>query len=283
MIKNLKYLLVVILSWVLALAVFYAGLNIWGNWHDEWSGYNASFSVSDGYCNIAVVPILGEIHSYGAKYDSYGNQTISTNISDTLTLIEQANWDPNIYGIMALIDSSGGTPVAAEMIAEKLKSSQLPVAAYIAESGTSAAYLIASAADTIVASPFADIGSIGVTMSYLDYSKQNAEQGIEYISLTSGKFKDYGNPDKPLTAEERQLLERDLSIWHDEFVQQIATNRKLPIIDVAHLADGSSLPGKLALEAKLIDTVGSTNSVKNWFSEQLNVTSEDIVFCQINL
>jgi protease IV len=155
-----------------------------------------------------------------------------------------------------------------------------PNAAYIIDSGTSAAYLIASAADTIIASPFSDVGSIGVTMSYLDYSKQNTTEGIEYISLTSGKFKDYGSPDKPLTADERVLFERDLAVWHDEFVNHVATNRNLPVEDVAKLADGSSLPGKLALEAKLVDYLGDKEVAKMWFAEQLDIPVEEVFFCE---
>ncbi len=53
----------------------------------------------------------------------------------------------------------------------------------------------------IISSPLADIGSIGVNMSYLDYSRQNEEQGIDYVTLSSGKFKDYTNPDRPLTLK----------------------------------------------------------------------------------
>lgn len=112
------------------------------------------------------------------------------------------------------------------------------------------------------------------------YYLLHAEQGIEYISLSSGKFKDYMNPDKELTTEERALLERDLAIWHDEFVKQVATNRNLPIEDVTKLADGSSLPSKLALEAKLIDTIGDKETVRNWFAEQLNLSPDEVIFCE---
>lgn len=270
----------ILLIAILLPVIFYVGLKLWGDWHDEWSGYNASNYIGDGYCNIAVVPILGEVHSYGVMYDEFGNEIVSTNMSDTLSLLGRAESEPGILGIMALIDTPGGSAAAAELIAAELKKSVMPNAAYIADSGTSAGYLIASGADTIIASPFSDVGSIGVTMSYLDYSKQNTEQGIDYVSLTSGKFKDYGTPDKPLTAEERTLLERDLSIWHDEFVRQVATNRDLPVEDVAKLADGSSMPGSLALEAKLIDAVGDKEVARKWFAEKLGLPSEEVVFCQ---
>ena len=155
----------------------------------------------------------------------------------------------------------------------------MPNAAYIVDSGASAAYLIASAADTIIASPFSDVGSIGITMSYLDYSAQNAAQGIEYISLASAKYKNYGDPDKPLTEEERALFERDLSVWHEALVAEVAENRNLPIEKIAKLADGSSMPGKLALEAGLIDAVGNREVARVWFANQLGMSPEEIVFC----
>lgn len=259
--------------------LFYTGLTLWGDWHDEWSGYNASTYIGNGYCNIAVLPVLGEVHSYGTIYDEFGNEVASTNMNQALTLLSQAETEPGILGVLALIDSPGGSAAAAKLIADQLQKSVMPNAAYIVDSGTSAAYLIATGADTIIASPFSDVGSIGVTMSHLNYAKQNEEEGIEYISLSSGKFKDYGSPDKVMTEEERTLLERDLSVWHDEFVKEVATNRDLPVEDITKLADGSSVPASLALEAKLVDAVGDKDVARNWFADKLNLAPEEVVFC----
>ena len=275
----LKILAPIILVAILIPAVLYVGLTIWGDWHDEWSGYNASTYIGDGYCNIAVLPIEGEVHGYGIVTDDYGNEMTSTNMNDAVSFLEQAEYEPGIYGVLALINSTGGSGAAAEQIATELKKSAMPNAAYIVDSGASAAYLIASAADTVIASPFADVGSIGVTMSYLDYSAQNEASGIEYVSLSYAIFKNYGDPDKPLTEEERSLLERDLSVWHDELVAQVAENRGLPIETVSRLADGSSMPGKLALEAGLVDAVGDREVARAWFAEKLGMSVEEVVFC----
>lgn len=235
-------------------------------------------------CNIAVIPILGDIIPYrGADMDGttyIENMPPSVNMEDTLTAIEIAESDPNIQGIMLRIDSTGGTPVSSEMIARALKKSTLPVASFITETGVSGAYLIATGADTIIASPFSDIGSIGVSMSYLDNSAQNKDAGLEFVSLASGKFKDSGIGDKPLSIEERALFERDLAMYHDEFVSQVASNRNLPVEAVAKLADGSTQPGKLALEIKLIDSLGDIETVRDWFAQTTGVESEDVVFCQ---
>ncbi len=276
----LKVVGVILLVSVILPVLFYVGLKIWGDWHDEWSGYNYSQYISDGVCNIAVIPVTGNLVTISDPASENEEESLSTSMSDTVSLISKAEQDPNIFGTLLFVDSGGGSAAAGEFIAAELMKSAMPTAAYILDVGASAAYLAATGADTIIASPFADVGSIGVTMSYLDYSKQNAKEGIEYVSLTSGKFKDYGSPDKSLTAEERILLERDLAIWHEEFVKQVATNRNLSIEEVVKLADGSSMPGKMALENKLIDQLGNKETVREWFAKQLVLKVEDVVFCQ---
>jgi len=125
-----------------------------------------------------------------------------------------------------------------------------------------------------------EIGSIGVNMSYLDKTAKNAKNGLRYVSLASARFKDYGSPDKPLTFAERTLLERDLKIYHEQFVKEVAENRNLPIEQVAKLADGSSMPGALALENKLIDFLGDQETARDWLAEKLEISPKEVVFCE---
>lgn len=281
----LKYVGVIVL-WVAGLlGAFWIGLQLYGSWHDEWSGYNASWQISDGECNIAVVSIDGEITTFPyvstSDLESTESTPIMTSMTETLSTLSTAeHYDENILGVLMLINSPGGSGAASKMIADDLKDSSMPNAAYVLDIAASGAYLIATGADRIFANPFSDIGSIGVTMSYLDYSKQNEDSGLEFVSLASGKFKDSGTPDKALTAEERALFERDLKIYHDVFVKEVAENRKLPVEAIAELADGSTLPAPLALEAKLIDQIGGKEDVRSWFAEQLGMDAEDVIFCQ---
>lgn len=279
-----KYVGVTVLVSVALLVIFSAGLEIFGSWHDEWSGWNASQYISDGVCNIAVIPIDGEITTFPYTMEGDGSgepAPLMTSMSETLGQLDIAkNYDPNIEGVLMLIDSPGGSPSASKLIADELKGTELPVAAYVLDVAASGGYYVATGADRIFANPYSDVGSIGITMSYLDNSKQNAEQGLEFVSLSSGKFKDSGTTDKPLTAEERALFERDLKIYHDTFVKDVALNRNLPVEDVAKLADGSTLPAPLALEAKLIDQIGGKEDARKWFAEQLGMSVEDVVFCQ---
>ncbi|OGG58922.1 hypothetical protein A3C89_03485 [Candidatus Kaiserbacteria bacterium RIFCSPHIGHO2_02_FULL_50_50] len=263
---------------ILFLALFSTSLIIWGNWNDEWNGYYAEAPlVSDGSCNIAVIPVMGEIGIGYTPEETVGEFVGADSVVADIAL---AASDPAIAGILLQIDSPGGTPVAAEIIASAIKNSELPTIALIREIGTSAGYLVASAADMILASPFSDVGSIGVTMSYLENVAQNEQDGLRYVPLTSAIYKDYGSPNKPLTTDERALLERDLKIYHDHFVALVAENRELSITEVAALADGSSMPGSLALEHKLIDRLGDKQTAQEIFAKHLEIPEDEVVFCE---
>ena len=283
--KTVKEEIYLMLAWAITVLVFFfIGLWGYGAWNDEWSGYNASEEISDGLCNIAVLSIAGEIIPYsGANKDGMTFESElppTSNPDDVLALLRKAEADQNILGVIVPIDSPGGTGVASEIIANALKNLSLPTVVLIRESAASGGYLVATGADTIIASPLSDVGSIGITMSYLDDSEKNAKEGLRFVSLSSGKFKDYTSPDKPLTADERVLLERDLKIYHDQFVKEVSENRNLPIEDVAKLADGSSMPGELALKNKLIDAIGDQETARAWFAGEFGVSSEEIIFCE---
>ncbi len=258
---------------------FYMGLRMWGGWYDEWSGYTASQYVSDGICNIAVIPLMGDVYGDGPMYDEYGNLASSADPDTFSAALRKAESDSYILGVMVAINSPGGSPVGGEMIANYLLRSPLPSAAVIRDIGTSAAYLAATGADTIIASELSDVGDIGITMSYLDYSAQNELDGVEFVSLASVPYKDYGNPNRPLTDEERSLFERDLALFHEVFVRQVSVNRGLPQEEVARVADGSSLPASMALEAKLIDSLGDEETARAWFAEQLGLEEREVVLC----
>jgi protease IV len=265
--------LVATVLFILIFISVWGSLQIYGTWHDEWSGYNSNQYVSNGMCNVARLQITGDIIPYTSEEAS------GTSGDDVRNFLHFAERDSNIVAVIATVDSYGGAPAAGETIATEFKMSPLPVVAYIRESAASAAYLAVSGSDAIAASPFADVGSIGVTMSYLDNTVQNANEGLSYVSLTSAPYKDYASPDRPMLPAERALIERDLKVWHDEFVKQVAANRKLDVAKVAALADGSSLPGVLAKEAGLVDYIGGEAEVLTELSEWLDIPVENLVIC----
>lgn len=234
-------------------------------------------------CNVVGITVRGPItvsaSGFAPEECLYGCEYI-TSSDEVLEYLNEARDNEDIKAILIDIESGGGEPVPSEEIAGAITQSGKPSVAWIRQVGASGAYWIASAADTIVASENSDVGSIGITMSYLDNVTQNEEQGLTYNSLSSGKYKDAGNPDRSLTDEELDLFRRDLAIIHTNFIAAVAVNRALPLEQVAALADGSTMLGAMALENGLIDAIGGQKEAYAALEEQIG---EEPVVCWAGL
>jgi len=267
---KLIFKIILFLGIVLTMVVF---------WHDQYNYHFGKYPEHTINClensNIAVIKIQGEIVTYGTELaDSENPETTTEDMISSETILDYLNQiekNNDIEAIIVEIDSFGGSPVASEEIMNALKKSSKPIATVVREVALSGGYLIATATDRIFASELSDIGAIGVTMSYLDYSQKNKEEGIIYQQLSSGKFKDTGDPDKALSAEEKELLMRDTNLMHEIFIRNVATNRNLDIEKVRELADGSSMLGMAAKENGLIDEIGDINDAKEWLENQLGI------------
>jgi len=235
-------------------------------------------SGSSGTCNVIGINLHGTVVTYipPTNSDDSNDTADMTSSDDILNYLEQAEADKDIKAIVLEIDSYGGSAVAAEEIANALKRVTKPTVAFIRDGGVSAAYWAATGADMIFASKNSDVGSIGVTMSYLDNVGQNQKEGFIYNQLSAGKFKDTGDPDKTLSWEEKNLLMRDINIVHQNFIKAVAENRNLDIKKVASLADGSTMLGEMALKNGLIDGIGRLFEAREYLKGKIG---EDVEVC----
>ncbi len=230
-------------------------------------------------CNVAFLQLHGELVTYtptdaeGQILEGYEDTTAS---EDVLYLLGEAEYADEIKGILIEVDSYGGSPAAAEEIANALKASQKPVAAFIRGAGLSAAYMAITPADQIFALKSSDVGSIGVTQSYLDNVSKNQSEGHSFVQLSAGKFKDAGLPDKPLTQEERELFMRDITILHENFIQTVSQNRNIAIEEIRKIADGSSVLGEQAQRLGLIDEIGDYDTALTYLED---VMGEEASVC----
>jgi protease-4 len=122
------------------------------------------------------------------------------------------------------------------------------------------------------------VGGIGVTGSYVETAGQTEKEGGVFVGITGGVLKDAGNSDKHITKEERAMLQRNVDILHEEFIKKVSENRNIPIEDVKKLADGSDMPGRMALENKLIDAVGDEDTALEWLKMKMN--GEEVITCE---
>lgn len=230
---------------------------------------------TDENCSVTGIELHGGVVTYVA-YHPEGDPSFDYDVSSSdyiFKMIKDSNDDDKIKAIVVEVDSGGGSPVAGEEIANAIKNSKKPVIAYIRSAGASAAYWAISGADKIFASKNSDIGSIGVTSSYLTNSVKNKKDGYTYEQLNTGKFKDSGNPDKPLTEEEKALFMRDLNIIYENFIQTVASNRNLSIQKVRAIADGSTVLGEKAKELGLIDEIGGLPEVEKYVENKIGEKS----------
>src|SRR5438067_3882773 len=100
-------------------------------------------------------------------------------------------------------------------------------------------------------------GSIGVIIQTLNYEQLFNKIGLASVVFKSGKFKDMLNGARPITPEERELVQSFVMKTYDKFLGIVAKERNIPADSLRNgLADGRILSGKDALDNKLIDAVG---------------------------
>ena len=226
---------------------------------------------SPSSCNVLGINLHGELYTYIPKQNDVDPTTNYDVVSseNVVSLIQKADQDSTIKAILIEVDSPGGEPVAGEEIANALKTATKPTVAVIRQTGASAAYWAISSAGKIFASRNSDVGSIGVTESYV----QDPTTSKNFVQISVGKYKDTGNPAKPLTADDKALLLRDIKIVQQNFINDVATNRNLSVDAVTKIADGSSVLGDKAKSVGLIDEIGDETTAQNYLSQKIGSTA----------
>lgn len=182
--------------------------------------------------------------------------------------------DQNVRGIILRIDSPGGAVAPSQEIYSavlKVRKSQKKIFASLGSVAASGGYYIASPADYIFANPGTLTGSIGVIMAFSNVQELIGKIGIRPEIIKSGKFKDAGSPVRPISKEERKLLQNLVDDVHQQFIQDVAQGRNLPVGTVKSLADGRIFTGRQALEMKMVDQLGGLQDTIDLLAEQAGI------------
>ena len=138
-----------------------------------------------------------------------------------------------------------------------------PVVASLGAVAASGGYYIAVGADQIYANPGSLTGSIGVIMQLANLDSLMKKVGVEYVVVKAGAFKDIGNIARPMSPEERRVLQTLLDDVHGQFIDAVAKGRKLPREQVVQFADGRVFSGTQALALKMVDGLGGLEDAIN--------------------
>ncbi len=214
------------------------------------AGYAASLSLV-AQPIVLQIPVKGEI-----------TRETADAISDQLS---NALGNAAVAGIVLRIDSPGGSAVDSERVyMEVLRARERkPVVAMIDGRGTSGAYFIAAAAETIFATSLSTVGNVGV------WSLARRDPPPADDLLVSG-------PHKLSAASEEEQL-RQLEIVRQRFLQAVLSQRAGPLGSNAQLLPrGEAYLGVEALKLGLVDKIGTLADANRLAAERAGVRGQRV-------
>ena len=220
---------------------------------------------------VAVVPVVRLAGVIG----------FSTPLRPGLTLfaiartLDKAFKQKSIKAIALLINSPGGSAVQSHLIYQRIRQmaaeKKVPVIAFVEDVAASGGYMIACAAEEIVADASSIVGSIGVVGASFGFDEAIKRLGIERRVYTAGEHKvmlDPFQPEKPEDVEKLRAIQKEI---HDDFIGLVKTSRGARLTAPEQsLFSGEYWTGRTALAFGLIDRIGDLRSVlRERFGEEV--------------
>ncbi|MHB1185092.1 MAG: signal peptide peptidase SppA [Desulfobulbia bacterium] len=184
--------------------------------------------------------------------------------------------EPKIKGIVLRIDSPGGAVGASQEIYDEVRrtSKVKPVVASMGSVAASGGLYVSLGAGKIVANPGTLTGSMGVILKFANLEGLFDKIGYKNEVVKSGRLKDIGSPSRPMTEEERQMLQGMIDNVQEQFVQAVSESRSLPAAEVRKIADGRIFSGQQAKEYGLVDQLGNFSDAVMLAAELAGIKSD---------
>jgi protease-4 len=210
---------------------------------------------------IAINFIRGGTESM-AWGDGIGLVEVKGVIIDSQETVKQLNAmrkNDQVRAVVLRIDSPGGVVGPSQEIYAEVKKlgTKKKVVVSMGSLAASGGYYIAAPAAVIMANPGTITGSIGVLMKFSNIEGLMGKIGMKAFTLKTGKYKDAGSPARPMTDQDKAMLQGVIDNAHSQFVKAVAEGRRLPVEEVRKIADGRIFTGEQALALKLIDRIGT--------------------------
>jgi protease-4 len=203
---------------------------------------------------IAVVPLEGTIvpglRRVGSRSGAEG----------TARAIRRAAADRDVRAIVLRVDSPGGDGLASDLLWREVMRARKkgkPVVAWAGDVAASGGYLVASAADAIVAQPSTLTGSIGVFALKPDLSGLLGKLSLSRDASRRGESAEIFSPARPWSPRERELLQAQIEALYGIFLDRVAESRGLARSEVEALAAGRVWTGRQAFDRRLVDRLGT--------------------------
>ena len=211
--------------------------------------------VKDGV--VQVIYAEGEITQANISPFAAGASTIGAGLGDRL---REAAEDDDVKAVVLRMNSPGGDAFLSEQLWHAVKQlrSKKPVVVSMGDYAASGGYYISSAANRIVAQPNTLTGSIGIFGLFPNFSELVQKVGVNVEVVKTNDFADLtiSMPYKPLTNEQRALIQRHVERGYDIFLSRVAEGRHMTKAQVDSVGQGRVWLGCKAQTLGLVDKLG---------------------------
>ena len=211
--------------------------------------------VKDGV--VQVIYAEGEITQASISPFAAGASTIGAGLGDKL---REAAEDDDVKAVVLRMNSPGGDAFLSEQLWHAVKQlrSKKPVVVSMGDYAASGGYYISSAANRIVAQPNTLTGSIGIFGLFPNFSELVQKVGVNVEVVKTNDFADLtiSMPYKPLTNEQRVLIQRHVERGYDIFLSRVAEGRHMTKAQVDSVGQGRVWLGRKAQTLGLVDKLG---------------------------
>lgn len=212
--------------------------------------------------DLAVVPVVRLAGVIGFSTPLRPGLTLS-GVARTL---DKAFKQRGVKAVALVINSPGGSAAQSHLIYLRIRQlaaeKGVPVMAFVEDVAASGGYMIACAAEEIVADATSIVGSIGVVGASFGFDEAIRRLGIERRVYTAGEHKvmlDPFQPEKPDDVERLRAIQNDI---HECFIGLVKTSRGGRLTGPEEkLFSGEYWTGRKALEFGLVDRIGELRAV----------------------
>ncbi|MCG6534000.1 MAG: signal peptide peptidase SppA [Syntrophales bacterium LBB04] len=244
--------------------------------------YGLCFVFVLGLALVVFFKSLSAIQGHGNYFSSMGKIgviNISGIISHSQEIVDQIDAfakDDTIRAVVIRIDSPGGAVAPSQEIYSAVKNlkKNKRVVASLGSVAASGGYMIACAADKIVANPGTITGSISVIMYFANAEDLLKKIGVKSSVIKSGRYKDMGSPVREMKEDEKIILQSLVDDIYEQFIDVVTNDRKMTNEQVKKLADGRVFTGRQAQNLKLIDFLGDSSYAVNLAGKMANLQAK---------
>ena len=210
---------------------------------------------------VAVIYASGPIRQGRSSRSPLGGSAMG---SDTVAAaLRSATSDERVRAVLLRVNSPGGSAVASDTIWREVvrtRAAGKPVVVSMSDVAASGGYYISMAADVIVAQPGTLTGSIGVILGKPVFEEAFGRAGITTDSVSVGTGATMFAPTHPFSEDEWQRINAWLDAIYRDFIEKVATGRRMTAEQVHEIARGRVWTGADAAQNGLVDELGGMSA-----------------------